>query len=666
MGGAVVRTIFVCHSRDDHAVTRQLMEHLDLLGYRTLTDDGLRGGSAWWTEILERIVECDAFLPLLSGAMLETTACRLELEWADLLGKPLLPVVVESGYRMWALPASIANLTTVNYFADAEFLGPALKLARALESLPDAPPVPHPLPDPPVHPYRHLTALAAVVYDEGLAHRDQRAALEALTSALASNDPEERHLAREVLRGLRARQDLFADVATSIAALDGDGPTETAPHLPDRAAQTDTPVLYHDDVQFTVYRPKAVRPGEWATLLAFAHLGDAPEDDPDPTDTVRRIAETVLGPKLTAYRAPLSADSVVGLPDEAEVTFHLEMPGCDVQSPHRTFLWVDAVHHETFKVRAPAALDGQFVDGHLLVTHGVILLADIALRMRVNSAAAPTDSRATEHPTSAAPYRRIFPSYSRRDSLIVAAFEDYLAALGDTYLTDVRTLRSGEEWSPRLEEFIREADVFQLFWSQNSMNSTYVEKEWRYAVSLGRPHFIRPTFWEQPMPPIDDLPREALGRFHFHQFTRPVSEIPPSSRPFDALYITTPLPPGDQATILVQLRQAFTNASDESAREQVREHMRALRRRPDTTYTTVREIDAFLAPPPPAPPPPGFSYPPPRATLDDARYAHPSPVGRGASMSPAPLPRSGRGRWLTVVAIVVLVVLVVAVLVVLL
>ena len=49
-------------------------------------------------------------------------------------------------------------------------------------------------------------------------------------------------------------------------------------------------------------------------------------------------------------------------------------------------------------------------------------------------------------------------------------------------------------------DFIRAADVFQLFWSRNSMTSPWVRQEWEYALSLGRAHFIRPTYWETPMP----------------------------------------------------------------------------------------------------------------------------------------------------------------------
>ena len=95
---------------------------------------------------------------------------------------------------------------------------------------------------------------------------------------------------------------------------------------------------------------------------------------------------------------------------------------------------------------------------------------------------------------------RVFPSYSHKDLAIVHQAEVYGRALGHVYLRDRLALRTGEEWEVRLLELIDEADIFQLFWSSNSMRSEYVRWEWEHACALGRRGFIRPTYWEVPMP----------------------------------------------------------------------------------------------------------------------------------------------------------------------
>jgi hypothetical protein len=90
-------------------------------------------------------------------------------------------------------------------------------------------------------------------------------------------------------------------------------------------------------------------------------------------------------------------------------------------------------------------------------------------------------------------------------------------ALGDKYLRDVTELRAGQDWQRWMREAIEEADMFQLFWSHNSMRSVYVRQEWEYALSLGRPNFIRPTYWEMPLPEssAENLPPAELRQLHF-------------------------------------------------------------------------------------------------------------------------------------------------------
>jgi hypothetical protein len=117
----------------------------------------------------------------------------------------------------------------------------------------------------------------------------------------------------------------------------------------------------------------------------------------------------------------------------------------------------------------------------------------------------------------AARYRKIFVSYSRRDLAVVNSISTVASAFGDTYILDVNFLRSGERWNDRIYQAISEADIFQLFWSSHSMRSDFVRQEWEHALRLGRPDFIRPVYWEDPLPqdPVGGLPPDALRRIHF-------------------------------------------------------------------------------------------------------------------------------------------------------
>ncbi len=275
------------------------------------------------------------------------------------------------------------------------------------------------------------------------------------------------------------------------------------------------PIALDDNVQFTVYRPRAIDPGRWHQLLAFAHLAERRpgEDDlPDPIEEVQRQAAAVLGDKAKNY-APVIQDSGAAIPAEGELTFVPEFPGIEVNPPRRSFMWLESVHREEFRIRAGRELDGKMVRGRVTVFLGSIVIAEVACAVRVD-ASRPEPKR---EPTSVRAYRKIFASYSHRDLEVVNQFETYARALGDEYLRDWVHLRTGEVWTDRLCQLIEQADAFQLFWSRNSMHSGFVRQEYEHALSLGRPSFVRPTYWEDPMPTAPGLPPEALLRLHFQK-----------------------------------------------------------------------------------------------------------------------------------------------------
>lgn len=283
------------------------------------------------------------------------------------------------------------------------------------------------------------------------------------------------------------------------------------------------PVIVDEDVQFTVYRPKTVRPAEWYDLYAYAHLEDLPDDadpsEPDPKQLVKRDAEKRLGAKVKDYKET-TEDSSQAVPREGELTFVPEMEGVEFNPPRLSFRWCERMHRAEFRLRAIAALDGKQAVGQMSVFLGAILLADITLKIKVDSRHVSTADE-PDAPERARPYRKIFASYSHRDLPIVEQFEHYAHAMGDRYIRDWKDLRAGETWDSRLLEMIEEADVFQLFWSRNSMRSEYVRKEWEHALTLAHKGqgFVRPTYWETPFPesPDESLPPPHLGRLHFTQ-----------------------------------------------------------------------------------------------------------------------------------------------------
>jgi hypothetical protein len=292
---------------------------------------------------------------------------------------------------------------------------------------------------------------------------------------------------------------------------------------PAEVAAKDVPsARYDENVQFTVFRPKVVPPEVWCGLVVSAHLEEkrpgAPSEESDPLEKARTKATAVFGDLSPEQIREATHDSSRAVPQGGQITFVPRIDGVRFNPPSQTVLWEEDEHTVAFRMRAGAALDGKVARGQVTVFLGAILVADIPLIIKVDRAAAATRSEQKQEPVSAHPYRKVFASYSHRDAAIVEQFERYAEAIGDEYLRDCKRLRPGDRWNEKLLDMIDQADVFQLFWSHNSMESAYVRQEWERALKRGREGFIRPVWWEDTFPQrLPDLPPPELAGLHFQR-----------------------------------------------------------------------------------------------------------------------------------------------------
>lgn len=269
------------------------------------------------------------------------------------------------------------------------------------------------------------------------------------------------------------------------------------------------PVDSISDAQFSLYRPSRVVVARWYPLLVMAHRSNTAV-----LEEVARQARAVLGRQSKNFER-VRPDDWHRVPRGSAITLEPDIPQAEVNPLRRTFLWKEEIHREEFRLRVPAGHEGPAVRGSVRVWLDSVLLADIALTIRV----VPQDQSDPDPGPEidrASPYRKIFVSYAHADRRIVDRVQCCVEALGDRFLRDVLELRSGQNWSKRLEEMIAEADIFQLFWSRRSMNSPFCRREWEYALSLGRANFVRPVFWGRlARDRRRNLPPPELEALHF-------------------------------------------------------------------------------------------------------------------------------------------------------
>jgi DNA-binding beta-propeller fold protein YncE len=262
--GVTVRKAFISYARVNKSHVDQLVEHLGVLGCQTWVDSSLHGGQEWWQEILGRIADCDAFLPIISRDALNSVACRREFDWADLLGKPVLPVAVEPLPK--ALPRRFSTRQIVDYSDLGNRDKAALTLAGGLATLPPAPPLPQPLPEPPAAPLSYLTDLVDLVSEpNALDHEQQRQILLRLEPALRSVDPQERQGGLDILDLFSGRDDIYADVDRMFTWLRATAASEADPETVVAQRAVTTPPKT-DPINTT--EPRAQSPGPAKTQPA--------------------------------------------------------------------------------------------------------------------------------------------------------------------------------------------------------------------------------------------------------------------------------------------------------------------------------------------------------------------------------------------------------------
>ncbi|MBL8544768.1 MAG: toll/interleukin-1 receptor domain-containing protein [Hyphomonadaceae bacterium] len=98
----------------------------------------------------------------------------------------------------------------------------------------------------------------------------------------------------------------------------------------------------------------------------------------------------------------------------------------------------------------------------------------------------PAKKPASEERVRLKRHKRVFLSYSSHDRETVAVIATAYERAGVPHFWDRTSLKSGEQWHPRLRTEIDRADLFHLCWSKAASASEWVEKEAQYALTKNK------------------------------------------------------------------------------------------------------------------------------------------------------------------------------------
>jgi hypothetical protein len=266
-------------------------------------------------------------------------------------------------------------------------------------------------------------------------------------------------------------------------------------------AQLRYPEHEQSPVHFSVYCPDSLVRREWNSVLVYIHRSSAV--DAIVAEVKRRFGDI-----------PFTVETALGKMSIARgttITVVPMFPDCLVNPTKASVQWLEDRHRLDFRVLPQPGLPRSTVDelvGTVSFYLGPVLIGEVTVQCSIdNRASAKREPRVS----SGTPYHSVFVSYAHEDEAIVKKLEAAAKAFGLIYLRDSSFLKPGEEWMSAIIGHINKADIFQLCWSTNAKRSKYVNQEWKHALGLNRRNFIRPVYWEKPMP----RPPRALKQIEF-------------------------------------------------------------------------------------------------------------------------------------------------------
>lgn len=256
---------------------------------------------------------------------------------------------------------------------------------------------------------------------------------------------------------------------------------------------------------FSVVAPEKVKPGSSGLVDVLMY-----------TKGQRAIVQRVIEQsKEKATEAARSAASV-SVRQGSEVTVVISSEDAVISENSETLVWNGDALDFSFRFSVPEDYKKKQLDFSCHILFDGIHISRLYFSVPIN-AAKSVPIRFVRKDS-----KRAFVSYSHKDKQRVV---DQLTAIQSVapklrFWMDSQSMSAGDLWRPSIKAAIKAADVFLLFWSRSSKESSEVRKEWEYALKLeqGRKRGKNGARFISPVPldnPRDCPPPPELDDLHF-------------------------------------------------------------------------------------------------------------------------------------------------------
>ena len=210
--------IFISYSRKDEEEVQSITNDIKTLGYKVWLDNQLSGGQQWWNQILDNIRISNIFIFVLSSNSINSNACKAEYQYAEKLGIPILPILIDCDIDLNKLPLALSKVQNIDYIGNANTQS-VLRLARAIRELDqNTINLPDPLPTPPPVPISYMGTLLEKVDTESTLSFEEQSALVIEIKQYMNQNNSEKELS-VLIEKFKNRRDLLVSIQREILQL---------------------------------------------------------------------------------------------------------------------------------------------------------------------------------------------------------------------------------------------------------------------------------------------------------------------------------------------------------------------------------------------------------------------------------------------------------------
>ena len=255
-----------------------------------------------------------------------------------------------------------------------------------------------------------------------------------------------------------------------------------------------------DDAVFTLTAPRSVPRASAFNIVLWLH----PENY---YGEVISRAKLALGKELTAL-----SDGPFTLRHGTLVTVVVQIEGVQITPTRKVVHWSGSIGSAAFVCKTSA--EAHF-GNHVGIANVRVAGLRIATVHFVISVSEERRPQVASLPLTTHFDRNAFASYASEDREYVLTLVRGMQAACKrlNVFVDIVDLRAGQYWESELKQQIRRSDIFYLFWCNHASDSSWVNKEWRYALQARGLDFIDPV----PLVPVNWAPPpKELEAKHFN------------------------------------------------------------------------------------------------------------------------------------------------------